>query len=500
MDILILLYIIFYTILAKLRLRWAVIFLIVALPTYLIRFKVLGIPMTILEAMIFISFFIWFLDNYRIIFNNIKRKLEIRNCLSYCLRQQARQGKLEVNNRYPFDLEIILLLIISFIAVAVAGFSDSAFGIWKAYFFEPVLVFVLIINLFGKQNKGVTTANAFAPLIWPLAISAFVISVIAIYQKFTGAWIFNDFWAEESTRRVTSFFGYPNAVGLYLGPIITVLIGWMMYYINSVNKRVISYRLLVIGSGFATVILSMLAIYFAKSMGALIAMVAGLIIFALLAGRKIKWATIIILLILGIGISVYQPARDYAIKTITLKNLSGEIRKQQWRETWAMLKAGRFIAGSGLANYQEAIRPYHQEGIYYNKDNDPDFRRKIVIFDEKYKAGRWQPVEIYLYPHNIFLNFWTELGLGGLLLFVWLIGRYFVIGIYLIRNWKLEIRNSDMNNNKHLVLGLICAMIVIIVHGLVDVPYFKNDLAVMFWVLAAMMSIVKLKYQKNETL
>ena len=43
-------------------------------------------------------------------------------------------------------------------------------------------------------------------------------------------------------------------------------------------------------------------------------------------------------------------------------------------------------------------------------------------------------------------------------------------------------------------------MVVIIVHGLVDVPYFKNDLAVMFWALVAMISAQCLTHNKrNET-
>ena len=42
----------------------------------------------------------------------------------------------------------------------------------------------------------------------------------------------------------------------------------------------------------------------------------------------------------------------------------------------------------------------------------------------------------------------------------------------------------------------IGAIIVIVVHGLVDVPYFKNDLAVMFWLFLAMVSIIKLE-EKN---
>jgi hypothetical protein len=35
-------------------------------------------------------------------------------------------------------------------------------------------------------------------------------------------------------------------------------------------------------------------------------------------------------------------------------------------------------------------------------------------------------------------------------------------------------------------LGVLLAMVAILVHGLVDVPYFKNDLAFEFWLLAGL--------------
>jgi len=78
------------------------------------------------------------------------------------------------------------------------------------------------------------------------------------------------------------------------------------------------------------------------------------------------------------------------------------------------------------------------------------------------------------------------------LLFSWIIGRYLAFSFKL-----LAVRD---NQDKFVVLGLLCAMVVIIVHGLVDVPYFKNDLAVMFWALVAMISAQCLTHNKrNET-
>ena len=530
----ILFFTIFYFILSWLRLDYALMFLIFALPSYQIRFSLFGLPSNLLEIMVLVSFFVW-----------LFKKTELLNYLFKSNRiKRFKNNKLK-RVPYPFGLEIVLLLIISFIAVAITGFSDSALGVWKAYFFEPVLIFILILNVFqlplslptGQAGlplaKGEKKSNGLAKIIWPLALSAFVLSIFAIYQKITGQFIFNPAWAEIGSRRATSLFSYPNALGLYLGPIVLIMIGWIADKIKklsahtkaSANKQIIRIIFLALVLCF-----SLLAIYFAKSEGALIGIIVGLFIFGLLAGKRVRWATIIVSIILGIGILAYRPVRNYAFTKITLQDLSGEIRKQQWRETGEMLKDGRVISGTGLANYQTAIAPYHQEGIFFNSDNDPEFHRHVV-WNEEYKKAHWQPVEIYLYPHNIFLNFWTELGLAGMILFIWIIGKYFLISIINFKNsihfviagsdpqsrnlnsaktWipdpvpagRQEVLNNKEEdkiiNNKYLNIGLIGAMVVIIIHGLVDVPYFKNDLAIIFWLLVAMISLINVDYKKRQ--
>ena len=84
-------------------------------------------------------------------------------------------------------------------------------------------------------------------------------------------------------------------------------------------------------------------------------------------------------------------------------------------------------------------------------------------------------LEPLLYPHNIIFNFWLEIGLAGLVAFGWLVVIFFKVGFQrgVTKDW--------------LTLGIMAAMVTIIVHGLVDVPYFKNDLAVLFWVMVALL-------------
>jgi len=74
-------------------------------------------------------------------------------------------------------------------------------------------------------------------------------------------------------------------------------------------------------------------------------------------------------------------------------------------------------------------------------------------------------------PHNIFLAFLIQTGLIGF------------IGFLLILIWFYK------NNAKN--LALLCLMTYILVHGLVDTTYWKNDLAMIFWIVVGLMLINK---------
>ena len=81
---------------------------------------------------------------------------------------------------------------------------------------------------------------------------------------------------------------------------------------------------------------------------------------------------------------------------------------------------------------------------------------------------------------------WVNTGLLGMLGFIIIIIALFKTGFSKIGNWKLEIGNSGP--------FIIASMVVIITMGLVDSPYIKNDLAMLFWLLPAMLVVA----QQNE--
>jgi O-antigen ligase len=82
--------------------------------------------------------------------------------------------------------------------------------------------------------------------------------------------------------------------------------------------------------------------------------------------------------------------------------------------------------------------------------------------------------EKLIYPHNIFLNFWTETGVLGLLVIFWIMA--------IIARLSFA-RDSDPVWRD----AFTAAFLAILAHGLIDVPYFKNDLAVLTWMMLALL-------------
>ena len=444
MNLYIIILAILFTVLAFLNLKKAIFLCLVFLPSYLLRFEIFVIPFTVLEMMVLIIFGSWVIKNWQKIIKPKSWKLP------------------------RFWKESLLVIAAASIGVLV-NFGPASLGIWKAYFLEPILFFLVVAQTFqGKEETK--------KIIGALGISAFLTALFAIYQKISGNFIANPFWAAEETRRVVSWFTYPNAVGLFLAPITMIAAGRFFSFPVKNNFRDSLKKLFYL----ILILASIAAIIFAQSEGALIAVLASSWLFLFFSGKKCRYLALSLAVIGLVGIFSFAPIRNYATEKATLMDLSGQIRRQQWTETWQMLKNGHLITGAGLSGYQKAVEPFHQDGIFV-KNDDPDWLRK-VLWNKEYRDSVWQPVEIYFYPHNIIFNFWSELGFFGLLVFIWLIVKQ------LFLSFRSALKNK--NRERFLILGVGTAMITIIIHGLVDVPYFKNDLSLIFWTIIALTAIL----------
>lgn len=381
---------------------------IILLPTYLFRSKVWFLPVTFLELAIWTLFLGWLLK--QLIIGSYKSKT-----INHKLREL----------RWP----ILLILLAATTGLFIAPNIVAAAGLWKAYFVEAILFFVILVNTFKtKADREI--------ILWALGVSTLTIAGLAIYQKFTGFGIFEPSWTVPENRRVTSLFTSPNAVGLYLGPIMAMYLGWLVSEISDLKKSVL--KLIVL-------IFSGLAIILTKSVGTALGLGAAVVFLAFFGWNK-KWTAgiTIVLIITSLAIPF---SRNLMLPIISLQDASGQNRLELWElATAQLINIKNFLLGLGIGAFADI----------QNSTRDP------------------LKLEPLLYPHNIVLNFWTEVGLLGVLAFAWIIIKFFHLGF------------SKLGEDKWIRLGVMAAMVTILVHGLIDVPYFKNDLSILFWIIISL--------------
>ncbi len=206
----------------------------------------------------------------------------------------------------------------------------------------------------------------------------------------------------------------------------------------------------------ATVLLGFIAIILAQSEAAIAAVLLTTFAIFLLDKRTRKFAAAAAVIVIILAATI-APLRNNMEQKISFQDFSGTVRRAQWAETIEMLK-DRPLLGAGLSGYKTAVAPYH-------------------------KHPEW---EIFQYPHQIVLNVWTELGALGLLAFIYL-------AVLVVRS-VLPLFKGELEG---VTVAAFAALLEMTLHGLVDVPYFKNDLAAMTWLLFAVLVILRSEATKN---
>ena len=134
-----------------------------------------------------------------------------------------------------------------------------------------------------------------------------------------------------------------------------------------------------------------------------------------------------------------------------------------WASTLRMLK-DHPIFGAGINAYQTTMAPYRAADTY----NVPE-----------------------PYAHNIVLTTWSELGLLGLAAFM-----YMFIAL-IVRPWRALTKAVGLY--RPVLWGVGTGFAMVAIHGIVDSPYWKNDLSLEFWILAAL-EVVALRAVSASTI
>jgi len=321
----------------------------------------------------------------------------------------------------PYDIPILLLLIAGAISIFVARDHVAALGLYRAFFVEPVAVFYVAVDLLRRRGEIGRVLIAFAAgssAFALLNIRAFVVALMA--------------HAVHVGNAPSALFGNANYVAMYMEPPVALATGLVLFAATSRSRW----------AGIAWLAITGAALMLTFSKGSYVA-VGALGVLVVLAVPR--WR---VPLFVGLAVAAFAASR-LPLVSDRLVNTYGSImgRAEIYGATVAMIR-DHPIFGVGLGGYM-------------------------------YKFRHYQPTP---HPHDIWLTFWVELGLLGLVAFAIILFGLLWRGV---RGWR-----SVQQPARAAYWGSLAALIMWTVHGFVDTPYFKNDMSVEFWLLAAMQVVL----------
>jgi O-antigen ligase len=298
---------------------------------------------------------------------------------------------------------------------------------WRIMVIEPI-VFYFLIRVFPLNRADILR------LVDTLILAAVVVCVLGIAGYFFG--IGSVITAEGGARRLGSIYGSPNNVALFVGRCAPFALAMLLYRLSNLRRVV---------AGIALVIM-VVAVLLTQSAG------------ALLFGLPAAFAVVLVawdwkrgLLLTGVGIVVLVLAILFVPRVQSAFNSGREsslARVNVWTSAVNLIRE-RPVTGAGLDQF---LYLYRSRYILPDAYKEPDLS----------------------HPHNILLDFWVSLGVGGLILLLLL-----QIGF-----WRAVIsarrRLRDDILSLALCAGLMGAMADFLAHGLIDNSYFVVDLAYVF--------------------
>ncbi|OGY71152.1 MAG: hypothetical protein A2986_03280 [Candidatus Jacksonbacteria bacterium RIFCSPLOWO2_01_FULL_44_13] len=452
---------------------------LVSLPAYLIRFEVFGIPTTLLEMGIYAVACLPLLYNEN------------------PLRHLADGGGVRWKKRFaemfhlfkPYLWPLLLWLgmtTVSAIVSATYGDWMLGFGILKGWFFDPLLLTwvvmacrdVAVPRLRGNVPGGDAPArrlyNMRLLLATGLLASALIISAYGLFDYMMG-------WTRDG--RLDAFFKTSNYVSMFIVPVLILGVG-MIVETPPWGVSVARWK-----SALMIIVMIMIttALILTNSFGGWISALIGVVVFfvfflrhqtppscpsshhkdgaqqegsdrrpPLLYKERVGvrcWRIVFILIsLMVLGAFVwYGLPRHFTHRNEFFNVTSSQLRQNLWRVAGDMVQTHP-ILGVGLGRFQKELP---------------------ILIKQKPHLLTVQTILVDFHlPHNLYLTIASESGLIALLGFLWF------IGLWLWRGAKQYISTRDP-----ILLGALCAMLTILIHGFVDTPYFKNDLSILFWIV-----------------
>ena len=462
-DIVLILFFLIFTAISLRNIRYGVYTVVFSMPLYLIRFSISGIPMTALEVMIYILFLVW-------IFSRIRK-----NDFYLALVEGFGGFNRLYKKNFILSIGITLLFLGVIISTTLSSDLRTSLGILKGWFINPFLFFIVFISVIKNNKQIVLSLKSWT-------FSGVAVSLISIFYLLNNELTFDG--------RLKSFFLSPNHLAMYLSPALLIAVWFLLKETKfPIGNLVSSWKTDFSSKKMKVVVLIIILIplYFTYSYGAFLGIFAGV--------ACIFYKTYKFKINKSYFLKQYLsfPRRRESTITIDNKLYNEHINKKSFFKivvlvifvSFIFISVGKFDQITNSDNRSS----FHSRLMIWNtskeiiKDNHflgigpGTFQEAYLSYAEKFDKPylEWAVPQ----PHNIFLAFYLQTGLIGF------------IGFILILIWFF-MRNLKYKNNIQYPISniLISLMVYTLVHGLVDTTYWKNDLALIFWLIIGM-AVVK---------
>lgn len=442
------------------RLRQALLIIPLFFPLYLVKTSVAGIPLTLIEVFIYAVLAVYGLQYAAVLFKKASGRK----------KDTSREKNTPTLPWFLYTC-IALFVIGSFVGLlqvlptqtlndgtVFEGFK-MALGIIKGWIVAPIILFFLWLRVISDQKDIYTLLNSYTA-------SSGVLAVWALWQVISNNYITLD-------ARASGPFESANYLALYIGPAVVYSI--IQFSISFLEQRPLLWNRknalwlavsLLLGS----------ALLFSKSYAAMIAVVVALACYFTIQWRpksktkspatrnfyaKTSKRSHLLYWLLGGGLMMgillflvfsIDPAKWQAMFRFEERS-SSSVRIEVYTVSFDLLQR----------NWLLGIGPGQFSARY-------DLEATSILGHPPYESTM-------LHPHNIFLATWLNLGLLGFVGFM---------GILLYAFGKARWRAGqalDSHSQQVIVIGIVL-LLEILIHGLFDTPLFKNDLALLFWLIS----------------
>ena len=353
--------------------------------------------------------------------------------------------------------------IISFIAICILSilWSDSPMVSLKElplFLAGPLLYFITINNIYHKSQVE--------HLINAILIIGTLLGIYGILQ-YQG--IDFSFWLKNIGRqRVFGFFGNVNYFAEYLIIPLSIAVSLFLVSQNRIIKILFLIEVLAMGGCLISTFTR------GSYLGSGVSLIFMFFLFLFSRGKSFikdnkKYFIVIILVIIVIvslfiipnplnkSGTVISKIKDRTSATQLTQGYSIKRRIAIWKFTALMIKDHPLL-GSGLGTFK------------YNT-----LRYQARFFDQGQNRSLY-PYGIADKVHNEYLQLWAELGIIGLLIFIWLIIFYFSYGIKILKKTKDRYKQG-------ILIGLMGAVVAVLIDAIFGFPLHLPATIALFWLV-----------------